>query len=113
MELKKIKMLKDFEGSQDGINVEVFKKNEEYSVKDALYKAFVIQLKVAEPVNNVIEDLELKKAEVPENKAIKIAPENKEVKTEEKEIEKEIDSEKEDVKDKEEKPKNTVRKNKK
>ena len=79
MEYKKIKMLKTAEGSPDGISIEKYNAGEEYDVNNALYKAFVIDMKIATPVNNVIEDIDIKRSIVPENKAIETSPSNKEI----------------------------------
>jgi hypothetical protein len=72
----KIKMLKTEQGSPDGKTIETYLVNQEYDVPESLYRAFVSGLKVAVPVNLVIEDIKEVEEQIKEKK-MEVAPKNK------------------------------------
>lgn len=90
-----VKMLKDKTGSNDGVRVTSFNKDEVYTVSESLCRSFVnegvavvveaqdepvvAQVEVAAAVE--VEEKEEKALDEPENKVIDGAPENKAVKS--------------------------------
>lgn len=75
--MPKVKMLSTARGSPDGIRVETFEEGKTYTLLDALARAFVQELRVAEYAE---EDAVLAKKQAPaapENKDAGRAPENK------------------------------------
>lgn len=72
--MTKVKMLKTVKGSPDGLNVNLYRKGQEYDVNDILLQCFiddgVIELTQEEKaIDPIIEDKSIKKA--PENKGMK------------------------------------------